>query len=118
MVVVGSPIETPARLTLWVDPAWLLALSVITIAESLSPKATGENVVEMVQFAPGARVVPQVVTGAEKSSACPPVMAMLAIFRVSVPGFERVTVCAGVVEPTKVLLKVKSVVLRLPTGIP
>lgn len=118
VVVVGSATPMPNSVTDWVDPATLLALSVITMLADLLPEKTAANEVEMVQLAPGARVEPHVITGVEKSSASDPVGVTLAIFSVSVPGFERVTVCAGEVEPTRVLAKTSELVLRLLIGIP
>jgi len=102
-VVVGSAIPMPKRAMDWVEPATLLALSVIVISAYLLPEKWAWNAVEIVQLAPGARAEPQVLTGFLKSSALVPVSVTLAIFRVSVPGFERVTVFTGVVVVTRVL---------------
>lgn len=70
------------------------ALSVTMRAPLREPVVVGVKVTLILQFAPAARVLPQLLV-------CPksPVVAMLAIDNTPVPLFARVTVCAALVLP-------------------
>ncbi len=85
-----------------------------TLAEKLAV-AAGVNVTEMLQLAPAASVLPQVVVSA-KSDGLAPVMLMRVIVRVLVPGFDKVIACAAEVLPSVVVGNVRLVGLRTALG--
>ena len=70
----------------------------------------------MEQLAPAATLVPQVFVCA-KSPLFVPAIVMLVRFRVAPPVFDRVVVCAALVEPTEVLEKVSDPGARLAAGV-
>ena len=82
------------------------------------PGAVGLNVTEIVQFAPAAKVVPQVVGVCPKSPGLAPVIAMLVIVSVPVPELVKVTVCAVAVTPTFVSLNGTTVGDNAASGTP
>jgi hypothetical protein len=102
----------PVRLT---DCGLPEALSVMLRLLDRVPDAVGVNVTLMVQFAPAATELPQLLVCA-KSPLFVPVTAMLVRFSEALPVFERVTVCAALVVPTVWLVKVSEAAERLTTG--
>ncbi len=102
----------PVRLT---DCGLPEALSVILRPPDRVPEAVGVNVTLMVQFAPAATELPQLLVCA-KSPLFVPVTAMLVRFSEALPVFESVTVCAALVVPTVWLVKVNEEAERLTTG--
>jgi hypothetical protein len=95
----------PARLTVCGLPG---SESVtITLANRL-PEALGVNVTLMRQFAPAARLVPQVLVCAKSALLAPPIM-MLVIVNGPLPLFVNVILLAELVVPTIRLAKVKAV---------
>ena len=84
-----APVEMPVpeRLTDWGLP---VALSVMARAAERLPAAAGVNLTPMVQLAPAATVVPQLLLWA-KSAALVPKTAMLEIFNAELPELLRVT---------------------------
>jgi hypothetical protein len=80
-----------------------------------APLAVGLKVTLIEQLAPAATLVPQVFDWA-KSPLFVPVIVMLVRFREAPPVFERVSVCAALVEPTNVLEKVSDPGARLAAG--
>jgi hypothetical protein len=70
----------------------------LTLALRL-PEAVGLNVTVMVQLAPAARLLGQVLVWA-KSAALVPVMAILVMLSALVPVLVRVTACPVLVVPT------------------
>src|ERR1700722_15924494 len=96
---VGTATPVPVSGTVCVEPDALLALSVTVIDAPRLPDAVGVNLTDTEQVPAGARVVPQVLAVIAKSPAFTPVSAMLAICKVSVPGLERVTLCAALLVP-------------------
>jgi hypothetical protein len=88
------------------------ALSVIEIEPVGVPAAVGVKVTEMVQLAPAATLVPQVLVSAKLDEA-----AILLIVRVAVPVFFKVTVWAALVVPTVWLAKVRLVGDKLTAGV-
>jgi hypothetical protein len=99
----GIPTPVPLSEAVCVEPVTLPVLSVTVSVALRLPGAVGVNVTEIVQFAPTATLVPQVLVCA-KSPGLVPVMAMLAIVSGPVPELVSVTVCALAVTPTFVLL--------------
>jgi hypothetical protein len=93
-VVVLEPV--PVRLT---DCGLLEALSVMLSLPDRAPEAVGLKVTLMLQLAPAATELPQVLVCA-KSLLFVPVTAMLARLSGALPVFERVTDCAALVVPT------------------
>lgn len=89
-------------------------MSVIPRVAVLVPVAVGLNVTLMVQFAPAATELPQLLV-CEKSPALVPEIAMLEICSVAVPEFVRVSDLVLEV-PTLVLAKFKLVADRLTAG--
>ena len=91
----------PARLTVC---GLVPALSVIVTAPVRVPVVVGVKVTLMVQLDPAVTAPGQLLLWAKS-----PVAAMLEIVRSAVPVFVNETVCAGLVEPTFWLEKVKLV---------
>ena len=92
-----------------------LALSLM-LSEAVSlPLAVGVNVTLIVQLAPAASELPQVLVWA-KALALAPVIATLVMLNVAVPLFVRVTVEAALLVPTAWLLKETLVGERLTAG--
>src|SRR2546427_206893 len=81
------------------------ASSVMFTAAARAPVAAGVKLMLIVQLAPGPTEpapVGQVLPAAKaKSAACAPVMVMLVRFSGAPPLLVRVTVCAGLVVPTR-----------------
>ena len=98
----------PPRLTIC---GLLKALSVIVNEPVLLPDAVGVKVTLMVQVAPEARLVPQVLIWAKS-----PVVTMLVMVRVPEPVLLMVTDWGALVVPTDWLEKVKLVGVRVTTG--
>src|SRR5437764_5960869 len=95
----GEPVEpapVPDRLTVCGLP---VALSFTLSAALLVPLAVGENVTLMVQLAPRATELPQLVVWA-KSLLFDPVMAMLVMLKEDEPLLVNVTGWDGLVVPT------------------
>ena len=108
----------PAGTTIWKSmpvPKRLMlcglspALSLIESAAVLEPPDVGMNVTLMVQFAPGRTVGPQVVADWEKSPLFVPVKNIELMFKVSLPLFVTVTVCAALVVATACVVNVSVV---------
>ena len=102
----GIPTPVPLSALVCVEPVTLPVLSVIVSVALRLPGAIGSNVTEIVQLAPTATLVPQVLVCA-KSPELVPVIAILAIVSGPVPEFVNVTVCALVVTPSVVLANVR-----------
>ena len=100
--IVSATTPVPLRLTVL---GLLGALLVIVTAPVRVPVAVGVKVTLIVQSAPAASVVPQVVVR-EKS----PLAAMLVIFSTALPVLLKVNVCAELVLPTLWLLNESAVV--------
>jgi hypothetical protein len=98
----------PVRLT---DCGLPEALSVMLRVPVRLPDAVGVNVTLMVQFAPAATELPQVLVWAKSPLAETPVR-----FSEALPVFASVTVCAALVVPTVWLVKVSEEAERLTTG--
>jgi hypothetical protein len=88
---------------------------VIATEALLAPVAVGLKVTLIEQLPPAATLVLQVLVCA-KSPLFVPVIVMLVRFRLAPPLFERVIVCAAVVEPTNVLENVSDPGTRLAAG--
>ena len=99
----GTPSPVPLSAAVCVVPVTLLELSVTVRVALRLPGAVGLNVTEIVQFAPTATLLPQVLVCA-KSPGLVPLIAMLAIVSGPVPELLSVTVWALVVTPTLVSL--------------
>jgi hypothetical protein len=82
----------PLRATVWGDPP---ALSVTVSVPVREPAAVGVKVTAMVQWAPGARLVPQLLVWAKSPEA-----AIEVNVRATCPEFVKVTAWAAVVVPT------------------
>jgi hypothetical protein len=95
-------VPVPVRVTICGLPT---ALSVMVIAALRFPVAAGVKLTLIVQLAPAATELPQVVVSG-KSPGSAPVTAMLAMLKVRLPLLVRVTDCAGAVVPTNWLPKV------------
>jgi hypothetical protein len=87
------------------------ALSVMLRVPMRVPDAVGVNVTLMVQLAPAATELPQVLVWAKSPLAETPVR-----FSEALPVFASVTVCAALVVPTVWLVKVSEEAERLTTG--
>ena len=96
----------------------LLALSVTVTDAPRLPDAVGVNLTDTEQLAAGASDAPQVFAEIEKSPAFTPVIKILPIFNVSVPGLDSVTLCAPLVVPMFWLVKVSEVGLGFICGMP
>jgi len=101
----GGTTPVPEIAAVCGEPAALSATE--TVAEKVAAVA-GVKVTEMVQLAPEASVLPQVVVSA-KSDGLAPVMLMPVMLRGLLPGFETVINCAVAVLPSVVLGKVRLV---------
>src|SRR6266849_4591926 len=105
-VAVGGVTPVPVSDTDCGVPA---AASVMCTAAARTPGPAGVKLAPIVQLAPGATElapVGQVLPAAKaKSAACAPVMVMLVRFSGAPPLLVRVTVCAGLVVPTRWLPK-------------
>ena len=77
-------------------------MSVTVTSPARGPDAVGVNVTAMVQLAPLARLVPQLVVSAKS-----PLAMMLVMFRTAPPVLVRITFCGGLVVLTIWLAKVK-----------
>ena len=84
-----APVPVPLKLTLWVLPPTPPASSVMVREPVRVPAALGSKVTLMVQFPEAATLEPQVLVW--EKSLKPAVTATLAMERVAVPGFVRVT---------------------------
>ena len=71
------------------------------------PNWLGVNVTLIVQFAPGARLAPQVLALCANSAALFPTMAMPEIFKPELPMLLSVSVCAALALPTNCVEKFK-----------
>jgi len=109
----ASPV--PLAVTVWGDP---VALSVTATVALRAPVAVGLNVTEIVQVAPAATLVPQLVVSGK--SPLLPDMEILLIVSGAVPVLFRVTVWALLAEPTLVLgkLRVAGVSFAAATPVP
>jgi hypothetical protein len=113
----GIPMPVPLSAAVCVVPVALLELSVTVSVALRLPGAVGVNVTEIVQFAPAAKLLPQVLVSA-KSPGLVPVIATLAIVSDPVPEFVNVTVCALVVTPSFVLANVRKSGANAAVGTP
>jgi hypothetical protein len=109
----AGTIPTPVRLTVWLPPG---ALSVMLRAALRVPVAGGVKVTLIVQLAPAATELPQLLLCA-KLLALVPVIASLVMLKVALPMFFRVTVCAKLVVPTVTYPSERLVLVRLATGV-
>jgi len=91
-----AEMPAPLRVTVCGLP---VVLSVMVMAAVRLPAAPGMNLTLMVQLAPAATEVPQVLVWAN-SLLLVPVMAMLETFSAPVPLLVNVTVCAVAATPT------------------
>ena len=98
----------PVRLTACGLPA---ALSVIVIEPVLLPAAVGVKVTLKAQFAPAAKLDPQVLSCAKS-----PLTTILEMLNAAVPVLVNVTACAALVVPKGWLAKVRLGTERLTTG--
>jgi phage tail protein X len=105
-------VPTPLSVTFCGLPA---ALSVMLNAAVRVPDAVGLNLTLIVQLAPAANEVPQVVVW-EKSPAFVPVIAIVVIVKLAVPVFFRVAVVAALVVPIAWVEKDRLVGDRVTTG--
>jgi hypothetical protein len=94
----------PPRETVW---GLLVALSVNLRVADRAPEVEGVNVILTAQLALPARLAPQVLAEIAKSAAFVPDTEMLLIFITDPAPFVSVTDCAGLVEPTAVVAKLK-----------
>ena len=88
-------------------------MSVMVIVPGRLPVAVGVNVTLIVQLAPAATEVPQVLVWAYCALA-----AMLVTLSAAVPEFVSVTVCAALLVPTAWLANVRLVGERLTPALP
>src|SRR5882762_441666 len=107
-----AEMPAPLRVTVCGLP---VALSVMVMAAVRLPAAPGMNLTLMVQLAPAATELPQVLLWAN-SLLLVPVMAMLETFSAPAPLLARVTVCAVAATPTLVVLNVKLAGLKPTVG--
>ena len=96
--VQGVPVPVPVRLTVC---GLEVALSVTISVPVAVPSASGVKETEMMQLAPGARVLPQPLVS-EKT----PLAAMLERVSMPVPVFWSVTACEALVDPVACAAKV------------
>jgi len=92
------------------------ALSLIVIAAVNTPITVGAKCPWMVQLAPSARLVPQLLAKINED-ALVPVTAMLVIDRTEVPVLVIVTICEALEVPTCVAGKVTLVVESVTGGV-
>jgi hypothetical protein len=109
----GAAMPVPLNATECGDP---LALSVMETAAVSAPAAVGAKCPWIVQFAPAARLVPQLLPNANED-AFVPVTATLEMVSVPLPMFVRVIDCDALVAPTTVDGKVSEVGETETTGI-
>jgi len=95
---VKLPAATPVPVSVTVC-GLIGALSVIAMVPLRVPVAVGVRVTLIVQLAPAARLAPHVFV-TPKSEEFVPVTLMLEMARLTLPVFERVTVCAALGVPT------------------
>lgn len=112
----SGAVPVPVRLTVCVLLAMPLLLSVTVIVPVRVPAAVGVNVMLIVQLPPAATELPQVFVCA-KSPAFVSVIAMLVMLKAPLPELLRVTGCTAPVVPRGWLPKVKTVAVRLATGL-
>ena len=112
MAAVSVPV--PERLTVCGLPR---ALSMMLTEALKLPLADGLNVALIVQWAPAASDLPQVLPCA-KLARLVPLTTMMAILNVAVPVLLRVTVCALLVVFTDWMPKARLVDERLAAGVP
>src|SRR5213082_2545082 len=98
----------PVRVTSWGLP---LALSVILSVPVLAPTAVGVNVTLIVQLAPAASALPQLLVWSKS-----PLIAIAAIFSVALPALLSVTVSGALVLPTSCLAKLRLASDRVASG--
>ena len=111
MLTAGA-VPVPVRLTLWGLP---VALSVTVRAVLRVPLAAGVKVTLIVQLAPAATELPQLLVCA-KSPGFVPVSARLVTLKAVLPEFVKVTAWAVLVVPTEWLPKARLVEERLTTA--
>src|SRR5436305_1945247 len=99
----ATAVPVPLNPAVCGDP---VALSVMLTAALRTPAAVGVNVTEIVQLPPAATLDPQVLVWA-KSPLFVPVIAMLVMLRVAVPGLLNVIVWAALVVATFWLANVR-----------
>ncbi len=108
-----AAVPVPERLTLWVLPA--VALSVRVTAALRVPVADGVKVTLIVQVAPAATELPQLLVWV-KSLGFVPVSAILVRLKAALAVLLRVMVWTALVAPTAWLANVRLVGERLATG--
>jgi hypothetical protein len=101
----------PVRLTVCVVPATPPLLSVMVRVAVSEPPAVGVKVTLIVQLAPAATLLPQLLVWAKF-----PLLVMLATARAMFPVLDSVTACALLVEFTRSAAKVRAVGETLATG--
>jgi hypothetical protein len=110
-VKLGAAVPVPLRVTVWGEPA---ALSATLRAAAKIAADDGVNVIDMAQFAPGARVLPQVLVW-PKLAAPLPVSEMPEIASAALPVFVSVADCAALVAPV-IAVKVSVGGVRVTAG--
>ena len=100
---VCAMVPVPVRVAVWGDPA---ASSATLTAAARFPLAAGVKVAEIVQVALGASEVSQL-SVSSKELEFAPMIAMLEMFSVRVPGFDSVMGCTAAAEPSDVVGKVR-----------
>ena len=113
MGVTVTPVPVPVRVALCGLPA---ALSDTERVPVRAPVAPGRNVTLMVQLAPAAKVVPQVVVSAKSEAFVPAIETPLMVM-VPLPVFRSVTVLALLVTFTGWIPNGTVVGVRLATGL-
>jgi hypothetical protein len=93
-VVAVTPVPVSA-----IDCGELVVVSLMVIAAVIAPAVVGAKCPWMVQFAPAARLVPQLLENAN-ADAFVPVTVMLLMSRAALPVLVKVTLCEGLVDPT------------------
>ena len=86
-------------------------MSVMVMVPARLPPAVGAKVTEIVQFAPAATLVPQVLVWAKS-----PLAAMLVTLSVALPLLESVTTCEALVDFSNCPVKVRLAADKLSTG--
>ena len=94
--VAPGPRPVPVSATFWGEPP---ALSVMMMAAVNAPVAAGSKCPWMLQFAPAAKLVPQLLANTNED-AFVPVRAMLVMDKVALPVLVKVTACDAVAVPT------------------
>ena|ERR1700677_264356 len=95
IVKLGAAVPAPLSATVCGEPP--ASSATLSVAVKLAADA-GENVMEMVQLAPAARLVPQVLVSA-KSVGLVPTMPMLLMVSIALPVLVKAAVCAALVAP-------------------